>query len=72
MHYQRYSTEDIVDAMIAIELLRRIFHNPMSLDVDKWDFLCSMEAEYAAMQQELTRRAAPTERIVIRVEVEAA
>jgi hypothetical protein len=72
MHYRKYSSADIVDAMIAIELLRRIFHRPMSLDIEKWDVLGELEAEYAAMQLELTRRANPPERIVIQVEVEAA
>lgn len=72
MHYRTYSTDDILDAMIAIELLRRIFHKPMSNDTDKWDFLGSLEVEHAALQLELTRRVMPAERIRIHVEVEAA
>jgi hypothetical protein len=72
MHYQKYSTEDIADALLAIDLLRRIFTRLMAGDTEKWDFLGSLEAEDKAMRLELTRRANPPERIPIRVEVEAA
>ena len=72
MHYQQYSTDDLVDAINALDTLRRIVHTPMSEDTDKWDFLCSLETELDAMKLELTRRAMPTGRIIIDVEVEAA
>jgi hypothetical protein len=68
MHYRKYSTDDLVDALLALEALQRIVHQPMSEDTDKWDCLCGLEAEHAAMQLELTRRAMPAERILIPVE----
>lgn len=72
MHYQRYTDSELAAAIAGAETLLSIVHTPMSEDTDKWDFLCSLEAELAAMRHERVTRAMPAERIAIPVEVEAA
>lgn len=72
MHYQKYTTDELYAAHDAAQTFHGTIFNRMVADPDTgtyWKFLCDLEWEMAAMQNELTRRANPPERIFIQVEV---
>jgi hypothetical protein len=72
MHYRKYTLDELYAALDAAQMLHSIIHDNMVADTHTdiyWRFIGDLECQMADMQDEITRRANPPERIQIVVEV---